>query len=171
MFPWMKMAGPVESSVMVTSSPMNEWPRQALPWQQHRLVVWKTSFLAPKTSTKLIILQTTLDKLYGNGSCDKGTLCQLKNVFGHINVKKKASECFNHVSDFLYFVTEAHVLLLATRLAGNIDMQELMYTSEQVLQMAKGVALFIWPHMEVENAKSLDDHVYTCICNDDGDKL
>jgi len=92
---------------------------------------------------RIVILQTTLDKLYGNGACDKGTLCQLKNSFGHRNVKKNASECVNHVSEFLDFVTEAHVLLLATRLAGNTDLQELLYTSEEVLQMAKGVVQFM----------------------------
>jgi len=119
---------------------------------------------------RIVILQTILGKLYGNCACDKGTLCQLKNFFGNRNVKKKASECVNHVSDFLDFVTEAHVLLLATCLAGNTYLQELMYT-EQVLQMARGVVQFIWPQMEVEDAvQGLDDHVYTCICNDDGDK-
>ena len=121
---------------------------------------------------RIVILQTILSKLYGNCACDKGTLCQLKNFFGNRNVKKKASECVNHVSDFLDFVTEAHVLLLATRLAGNTDLQELLYPSDEVLQMAKGVVQFIWPQMEVEDAvQGLDDYVYTCICNDfEGDK-
>jgi hypothetical protein len=56
-----------------------------------------------------------LDLLFGKGAGDKGTLVQIKNYFGHRNVKKE-SDCMNHLVDFMDFVTEGHILLLASHL-------------------------------------------------------
>jgi hypothetical protein len=58
----------------------------------------------------------------GNSITEKGTLCHLRNVFGHRNVTKDVGETFNHVSDFILFVTLGYTILLTMNI---LDMQHL----------------------------------------------
>ena len=54
----------------------------------------------------------------GKGATDKGSLFHLKNTFNHRNVQKKVSSAFNHVFDFIEFVTEGYVCVLAIKILG-----------------------------------------------------
>ena len=52
----------------------------------------------------------------GQSISEKGTLCQLKNFFGHKQVSCDVMNSFNYVDNFVRFVTEAHVVYLAMHL-------------------------------------------------------
>ncbi|XP_052217447.1 uncharacterized protein LOC127835183 [Dreissena polymorpha] len=116
---------------------------------------------------RIVLLQVTLDTLFGKGACDKGTLTQIKNVFGHRNVKKKASDCMNHLTNFLDFVTEGHILLLAAQLRKNENFSEQLTCLEDVTQLAKEIIQFIWPNTNEYVAAVEDDRKYTCICDEE----
>ena len=112
----------------------------------------------------------TLDTLYGIGACDKGTLTQIKNVFGHRNVKKKASDCMNHLTDLMDFITEGHILLLADQLRPASELNQLLNSSAEVSTLAKEIVRFIWPRVNEYMASVDDDRKYTCICNEQDGK-
>ena len=63
--------------------------------------------------------------IFFNGSSitEKGTLCHLRNVFGHRSVKKDVGDCFNNVSEFLKFVTIGYTVLLAMHILGMQSLQ------------------------------------------------
>lgn len=54
----------------------------------------------------------------GRSIAERGTLCQLKNNFGHKNVSTDVMNSFNHVENFVRFVTEAHVVNLMMHLSN-----------------------------------------------------
>lgn len=63
-----------------------------------------------------------MNKLFRAASLtNRGTLFQLKNDFGHRAVTNDVMNSFNHVENFVRFVTEAHVVYLALKLFGNDD--------------------------------------------------
>ena len=57
----------------------------------------------------------------GKSLAERGTLCQLKNAFGHRGVTTDVMNSFNYVDNFVRFVTEAHVVYLALKLCGMGD--------------------------------------------------
>ena len=68
----------------------------------------------------------------GKSIAEMGTLCQLKNYFGHRNVSTDVMNCFNYADNFIRFVTEAHVAYLAVDVLGMKDIdgwrrQEFLY--------------------------------------------
>ncbi len=75
----------------------------------------------------------TMDALYGANPSDVGTLLHIRNVFGHRGVKKKISDCINHVVDFLNFCTEGYVCLLVMQLARIENLSQGSYKLEKAL--------------------------------------
>jgi hypothetical protein len=114
--------------------------------------------------------QVTLDTLFGKGACDKGTLTQIKNVFGHRNVKKKASDCMNHLTNFMDFVTEGHILLLAAQLRPSGELKQLLTSTDEVSTLAREIVQFIRPQINEYVASVDDNRNYTCICNEEDGK-
>ncbi|WAQ96277.1 hypothetical protein MAR_028967 [Mya arenaria] len=108
---------------------------------------------------RVILLQVTLGMLFGKGASDKGTLTQIKNVFGRKNVKKKASDCMNHLTDFINFVTEGHILLLANHLKKTDDLTHCIEDLGDVSSLAKEIVQFVWPRID-EPAAALNDELY-----------
>jgi len=63
-----------------------------------------------------------MNKLFRAASLtNRGTLFQLKNDFGHRAVTNDVMNSFNHVENFVRFVTEVHVVYLALKLFGIDD--------------------------------------------------
>ena len=74
------------------------------------------------TSLECCTLQDTFNQLFsGKSLAERGTLSQLKNDFGHRNVRTDVMNCFNHADNFVRFITEAHVVYLALKLCGMAD--------------------------------------------------
>jgi len=68
------------------------------------------------------MFQDTFNQLFcGKSVAERGTLCQLKNDFGHRNVTSDVMNCFNFADNFLRFITEAHVVCLTLKLCGMTD--------------------------------------------------
>ncbi len=66
---------------------------------------------------RMLRLQDTMNLFFsGSSATDKGTLFWLKSVFNHRSVQKEVKDAFNHVSEFLEFVTEGYTLLLAMQI-------------------------------------------------------
>lgn len=105
--------------------------------------------------------------LFGKGAGDKGTLVQIKNYFGHRNVKKKASDCMNHLADFMDFVTEGHVLLLARHLKSTDRLEDYLCNKEDLGSLAKQIVQFVWPIMDNYMSAIEDERQYSCICNNE----
>ena len=61
----------------------------------------------------------------GKSIAEMGTLCQLKNYFGHRNVLTDVMNCFNYADNFIRFVTEAHVAYLAVDVLGMKDIDDI----------------------------------------------
>ena len=65
----------------------------------------------------LFIFQDTITEVLNFSSgAERGTLCQIKNVYGHRNVKKDVMNSFNVCTDLVRFTTESYIVLLATRM-------------------------------------------------------
>ncbi|KAH3770932.1 hypothetical protein DPMN_172231 [Dreissena polymorpha] len=76
----------------------------------------------------------------------------------------------NHLTNFLDFVTEGHILLLAAQLRKNENFSEQLTSLEDVTQLAKEIIQFIWPNTNEYVAAVEDDRKYTCICDaEDGE--
>ncbi|XP_077862791.1 uncharacterized protein LOC102803909 [Saccoglossus kowalevskii] len=66
-----------------------------------------------------IILQDIMNEFFlGKSASNRGTLTHIKNKFRHRNVKKKVMDSFNHVANFLSFVTSGLVCLLVMKKLG-----------------------------------------------------
>ncbi|KAH3691054.1 hypothetical protein DPMN_193654 [Dreissena polymorpha] len=73
----------------------------------------------------------------------------------------------NHLTNFLDFVTEGHILLLAAQLRKNENFSEQLTSLEDVTQLAKEIIQFIWPNTNEYVAAVEDDRKYTCICDEE----
>ncbi|KAK3092989.1 hypothetical protein FSP39_009731 [Pinctada imbricata] len=66
---------------------------------------------------------------HGPSVTEKGTLCHLKNVFGHRSVKKDVCESTNHTAHFIKFVTHGYVTLAGMEICGLESLDEEWDTS------------------------------------------
>ena len=57
----------------------------------------------------------------GRSIAERGTLCQLRNAFGHRGVTTDVMNSFNEVDNFFRFTTEAHVVCLALKVCTMDD--------------------------------------------------
>ncbi|KAH3808466.1 hypothetical protein DPMN_136822 [Dreissena polymorpha] len=73
----------------------------------------------------------------------------------------------NHLTNFLDFVTEGHILLLAAQLRKNENFSEQLKSLEDITQLAKNIFQFIWPNTNEYMAAVEDDRKYTCICDEE----
>ena len=91
-------------------------------------------------------MQDMIDQLFRAASMtDYGTLFQLKNVFGHRGVTSDVMNSFNHVENFVRFVTEAHVTYLALKLCGLADVNSTATTDSGSLEeTAKQIVDEVW---------------------------
>jgi hypothetical protein len=66
---------------------------------------------------EMLLLQDYFDEFFkGSSSVDRGTLCQLKNIFNYWQVKSDISDNFNHAWELMCLTTEGYVCLLAMEL-------------------------------------------------------
>ena len=74
-----------------------------------------------------------MDLLYNDKSGEeKGTLFYLKTLFNHRSFSENVTESFNHVGEFLAFVTEGYIVLFAMRILGvNLNTE----IGENILEM------------------------------------
>jgi len=76
---------------------------------------------------------------------DRGTLIQLKNDFGHRGVTCDVTNSFNHVENFVRFVTKAHVANLALKLCGLADVNSTPTTDSGSLdETAQQIVDEVW---------------------------
>ena len=85
-------------------------------------------------------------------------------------MKQKASDCMNHLTNFMDFVTEGHILLLAAQLRPEGELDQLLNSSAEVSTLAREIVRFIWPQVNEYMATVDDDRKYTCICNEEDGK-
>lgn len=65
----------------------------------------------------MLLLQDYFDEFFkGSSSVDRGTLCQLKNIFNYRQVKSDISDNFNHAWELMCLTTAGYVCLLAMEL-------------------------------------------------------
>lgn len=60
----------------------------------------------------------------GSSACDKGTLSNIKNAYGHRSVQKDVSNCFNYAVDLLDHTTDSLTIVLAMQLLGMKNITE-----------------------------------------------
>ena len=96
-----------------------------------------------------------MDTLFKAGSCaERGTLCQIKNMFQHRNVKMKVMNNFNSITDFIQFTTHSLIVLLAMKLynmssisstpAGSMPSSSLKERKLYLQEMASTIVRQIW---------------------------
>lgn len=119
-----------------------------------------------------------MDLLFdGHSGKEKGTLCHLKNLLNRRSVSKNVSETFNHVSEFLKFVTEGYLVLFGLRILGldNLDtdiandfsaMCE-MEKQEYLRKLASTILDEIWcPISTTESTRIENDTHEFCFCKE-----
>ncbi|XP_014670054.1 PREDICTED: uncharacterized protein LOC106811048 [Priapulus caudatus] len=90
-----------------------------------------------------IMLQDTLNSLFdARSAVERGTLFNMKNVFNHRNLKKHVMGNFNHVDDFMHFVTDAMICYLALQLCSLNSLDEPL--TMHVTQLAKAIVAQVW---------------------------
>lgn len=109
----------------------------------------------------------------GKSAAEKGTLFQIKNKFGHRNVKLKVSDCVNSCVDFWNFVTEGYVCLLACKLmniSSTDQCPEDLITrnvDDYVLSMSREIVKKIWPFVQTTSDDLNQTTSYIDECADD----
>ena len=128
-------------------------------------------------------VQNTFDKLFSAKSlANRGTLSQLKNDFNHRSVTSTIMNCFNHAENFIRFVTEAHVVYRALKIAGmdSVDSEPVQqFTSDDekaqlVVDTATQIVNEAWLLPAISNVKAVADCVTDaadecdswCICGE-----
>ncbi|XP_070542604.1 uncharacterized protein [Ptychodera flava] len=113
-----------------------------------------------------IILQDIMDEFFrGSSAANRGTLAHAKNTFNHRAVKAKVMDNFNHVTDFLKFVTEGLVCLLTIQKlrvtsldsdpSDSVYEESLDERKEYLNRLAKDVVSVIWLQVNTDDLQEL----------------
>ncbi|XP_006824574.1 uncharacterized protein LOC102801699 [Saccoglossus kowalevskii] len=129
------------------------------------------------------------DYFYAPNIDERGTLFNVKSLFGHRQVKKNVMDCVNHVTDFLDFYTEGMVCLLALKFLNIKSLDEIPNDHPKdpnremkktyIDKIASDVVLHIWPHVSKDDISEVigdgddvtvedEDEEDYCICNGEG---
>ncbi|XP_076101214.1 uncharacterized protein LOC143071009 [Mytilus galloprovincialis] len=119
---------------------------------------------------RMLLLQDTMNKLFVGASANqKGTLTYLRNVFNHRGVKKDVSESFNKVHEFIEFVTEGYVCLMAMDKLGMEDLNDDGRTPMALHDIANDIVETVLVEPDMGVLKKDGKRKGYCLCEDESD--
>ncbi|WAR07742.1 YNG1-like protein [Mya arenaria] len=120
---------------------------------------------------RMLLLQDTMDQMFsGKSATDKGTLFHLKNVFNQRSVKANVYEAFNHVSEFLHFVTEGYISLFAMQKLGIQELDdEINLSQEEFEKAAEDIVQDVWNPVDFQDGEE-EVASQQCFCKQDGNE-
>ena len=128
------------------------------------------------------MLQNLFNTLFrGKSLAELGTLCQLKNNFGHKNVSTDVMNSFNHVDNFVRFITEAHTVYSIMELCGmatvdDVPPETMSFSTQKewsgffvsLSQKIVNMVIWSWPSVtaiqQVSESSTNDQSVEDCWC-------
>ncbi len=102
----------------------------------------------------------------------KGTLSHLRNYFNHRGVKKDVSASFNHTSEFLTFVTEEYICLLALDMLGIDTLDDFPDNDDSTKiildKVASALVEMVWvrPDLDKVTGDDTGGRRGYCVCED-----
>lgn len=113
-----------------------------------------------------------MNKLFVGASANqKGTLTYLRNVFNHRGVKKDVSESFNKVHEFIEFVTEGYVCLMAMDKLGMEDLNDDGRTPMALHDIANDIVETVLVEPDMGVLKKDGKRKGYCLCEDGTHKI
>ncbi|XP_052767101.1 uncharacterized protein LOC128207930 [Mya arenaria] len=114
---------------------------------------------------RMLLIQDIMDQYYYcKSSMAKGTLAQLRNLLNLKAVSRNVPDMFNHVADFLKFVTECYVIAFAMKILCIEDFDDVtVVTMKDVIEASQLIVTQIWCPIEVVDEESAQSDTY-CFC-------
>ncbi|WAQ97435.1 hypothetical protein MAR_030125 [Mya arenaria] len=108
---------------------------------------------------RMLLIQDIMDQYYYcKSSMAKGTLAQLRNLLNLKAVSRNVPDMFNHVADFLKFVTECYVIAFAMKILCIEDFDDVtVVTMKDVIEASQLIVTQIWCPIEVVDEENEDD--------------
>ena len=110
----------------------------------------------------MLCIQDAYTMLYAQGSSGEcGTLSNIQTKFDFRSAKPKVSNAFNHCQELLHFSTRGLVLLVAMRLLGFSDVNDVLPAESDptsiLYQVSSKVVTFFWRETSVTSIMEMID--------------
>ena len=119
---------------------------------------------------EMLLLQDFYDTFFkGSSAADRGTVCQLKNLFNFRNVKSDISDNFSHAWELMCLITEGLVCLVAMKMLSMEDINSEPSTAPSVETLSddekssyfrsvcRDIVKKVWHELDTKQLKIEDD--------------